>query len=74
MIYRFAVRSISADGTFNISILGAPNYEIIAKSDNLNFTTNLSMAGGDIEFSIDNLSTTSKTYFVNGIDAEIVKA
>lgn len=78
-IYRFVVRSIAVtEGTpairnYDTSIIGAPNYEIIAKSDNLNFTTNLSMSGGDIEFTINNLSTITKTYFVNGIDMEIVR-
>jgi len=72
-IYRFIVRSIAVDGNFDVSIIGSPNYEIIAKSDNLNFTTNLSMTGGDIDFTINNLSTINKTYFVNGIDMEIVR-
>ena len=74
MIYRFVVRSIAMDSTFNVSIIGAPNYEILAKSDNLDFTTNLSITGGDVVFTINNLSTSNKTYFVNGINAEIVKA
>lgn len=73
MIYRFVVRAISTDNGFSISIFGAPNYEIIAKSDNLNFTTNLEVNAGNVVFTINNQSTSSGTYFVNGIDAEITR-
>ena len=77
MIYRFVVRTI-ATGTENnpsytISIFGAPNYEIIAKSDNLEFTTNLEVNAGNVVFTIDNQSTQNGTYFVNGIDMEITR-
>ena len=78
MIYRFVVQTISAgdieNPSYTISIFGAPNYEIIAKSDNLNFTTNLEVNGGNVVFTINNNSTTNNTYFVNGIDMEVTRA
>ena len=77
MIYRFTVRTVSSGSTSNpsysVSIFGAPNYEIISKSDNLEFTTNLEVRGGDVVFTINNESTKTGTYFVNGIDMEITR-
>ena len=80
MIYRFVVRVLSAQNSsdptksiYDISIFGAPNYEIIAKSDNLTFTTSVEIQGGNAVFTIDNTSATESTYFVNGIDCEITR-
>lgn len=77
MIYRFTVRTISSgtdeNPSYSISIFGAPNYEIISKSDDLIFTTNLEVNGGNVVFTINNQSTSAGTYFVNGIDMEITR-
>ena len=74
MIYKFVVRTISSDNGYSISIFGAPNYEIVAKSDDLNFSTDLRVSSGNVIFTINNESTTNTTYFVNGIDMEVTRA
>ena len=77
LIYRFVVKTISSEesGKTNktYSILGAPNYEILAKSDDLNFDMNTTISGSDIRFTINNSSTTALTYFVNGVNMEITR-
>jgi len=79
MIYKFVVRTISGgsgDNTsYSVSIFGAPDYEIIAKSDDLNFSTNLEVNGGNVVFSvtIDTASMSSETYFVDGFDMEVTR-
>lgn len=71
-IYRFVVRCLSSESIGKeVSIEGSPNYEIISKSDNLDFEMDLTVKNGSVEFAVNNLSTINKTYFVTGIDASI---
>lgn len=77
VIYRFAIRTVSYNSgdniIYEISLVGAPNYEIIAKSDNLYFTMDLSVLNNNVKFVITNQSLTNNTYFVNGVDMDITR-
>lgn len=79
-IYRFTVRTTSfssGDGTqpsYIVSLAGAPNYEILSKSDNLDFTMNIDLQSNSVIFTIDNQSIpNNNTYFVNGVDMDIIR-
>lgn len=75
-IYKFLVRAIKTSSTtYSVSIIGAPTYELIAKTDNTDWDASIYQSGSNINIRIqDNSSSYSGTKrIVINYDVNIVR-